>query len=319
MTASSSSVAAEPPPATRGNPEGAPRPSPAPAATVATAVPVPHDEEAVHNVYRLAAAPNIISGGVPIGDAGFDELKKMGVRTIISVDGAKPDVDRAAARGMRYIHIPITYAEVPAEQNAEIARAIRDLESQGPIFIHCHHGKHRSPSATAAAAVALGLITPEQGVAFMKTCGTAPSYSGLYASVEAGRPLSKTELDAAPADFPSVRMPSGMVAAMVEVDHAFEHLGDIRAAGWTTPKDSPDLVPAAEAGRLADHLRFSGEDPRATALGEEYADLLRRAIAIASQLERDLGRGAPKERLESAYKLIQASCKDCHVKFRDRR
>ena len=50
-----------------------------------------------------------VSGSVPEGDAGFDTLAAMGVKTIISVDGAVPEVERATVRGMRYIHLPIGY------------------------------------------------------------------------------------------------------------------------------------------------------------------------------------------------------------------
>lgn len=273
-----------------------------------------HTDHALHNVHKLG---DLISGGVPVGDPAFDELKAMGVKTIISVDGATPDIARAQARGIRYVHIPITYSEVPEKQQLEIARAIRDLN--GPVFIHCHHGKHRSPAATAAAAVALGLATSEEGIAFMKTAGTSPSYTGLYQCVAQATAVSATAISGASGAFPEVQRPTGMVAAMVEVEVVYENLGAIRAAGWVTPKDHPDLVPAAEAGRLADQLRFSGEDPRSTAKGDDYAVKLANAIATASALEEGIIKGEPKDQLEGKWKLVAASCKDCHAAYRDQR
>jgi protein tyrosine phosphatase (PTP) superfamily phosphohydrolase (DUF442 family) len=257
----------------------------------------------------------MISGAVPEGAPAFDELQTMGVKTIISVDGATPDVEAAKARGMRYVHIPITYAEVSEEQKLEIARAVRDLP--GPIYVHCHHGKHRSPAASAAVAVALGEVSPEEAVAFMKKAGTAPTYTGLYACVASAVVVSAAALNAAPASFPAVRMPQGMTGAMVEVDHAYENLGHIRAAEWTTPKDHPDLVPAAEAGRLADHMRFSGDDPRAKALGDDFNRRLVAATASATALEEAIVAKSPKEHLEARWKLVVASCKDCHATYRD--
>lgn len=273
-----------------------------------------HAEHALHNVHALG---DLISGAVPEGDPAFDELKAMGVKTIISVDGATPDVARAAARGMRYVHIPITYSDVPEKQQLEIARAIRDLP--GPVYIHCHHGKHRSPAATAAAAVALGLATPEAAVAFMKKAGTAPNYAGLYQCVAEATVVSASALSAASNEFPAVQKPEGMVAAMVEVDVAYEHLQDIRAAGWVTPRDHPDLVPAAEAGRLADQMRFSGEDPRSLAKGPDYAKMLADAVEVASALEAGIVRGESKDQLEARWKLVAASCKECHAVYRDTR
>jgi hypothetical protein len=216
---------------------------------------------------------------------------------------------------MRYVHIPVTYAEVSPEQRAEIARAVRDLA--GPVYIHCHHGKHRGPAAAASAAVALGYFTPAQGVAFMKTAGTAESYPGLYACVATARPATAEQLDAASAEFPSNRRAHGLVAAMVEVDAAFEHLEGIRAAGWTVPADQPDLVPAAEAGRLADNLRYGGEDPRAQALGTDFMERLNEAIRAATALESGLVSGASGERLETGFGLVQGSCRGCHARYRD--
>lgn len=273
------------------------------------------ENHALHNVYRLG--DKIISGAVPDGPAAFDELKAMGVKTIISVDGATPDVKSAGDRGIRYVHIPVTYAEVSESQRLEIARAVKDLP--GPIYIHCHHGKHRSPAAAAAAAVALGIATPEDGVTFMKTAGTASSYAGLYQCVAEATVASATALASAPTDFPSIHRAQGIVASMVEADEAYEHLGYIKAAGWKTPGDHPDLVPAAEAGRLADSLRIGGEDPKARAHGEDFNARLAQAIANASALEEGIVRSAPTEELEGHWKLVVASCKDCHAEYRDKR
>lgn len=273
----------------------------------------PAASHALHNVHHIGS--KVISGAVPESEAAFDELRSMGVRTIISVDGASPDVERAAARGIRYVHIPITYAEATREQQLELARAVRDLP--GPIYVHCHHGKHRSPAAAAAIAVTLGEVTPEEGVAFMKAAGTAPNYTGLYACVAHAVVASVAALDGAPADFPAVCKPEGITGAMVQIDEAFEHLGQIRAAGWTTPADHPDLVPAAEAGRLADQLRFGGEDVRAQRLGDEFRRRLAESIGAATALEDGLTSHASAEQLERRWKLVAVSCKECHAAYRD--
>lgn len=272
------------------------------------------DHGPLHNVHRLV--PGVISGAQPEGPAAFDALKAMGVRTIVSVDGATPAVDLAASRGMRYVHIPTTYAEVTDAQRLELARVLRELP--GPVYVHCHHGKHRGPAAVAAAAVTLGMMTPEQGEAFMRRAGTAESYAGLYACVREATAATAEELAAAPGEFPAVRKPRGIVAAMVEVDLAYEHLGAIRAAGWKVPADHPDLVPAAEAGRLADHLRYSGEDGAVKSLGADFERRLRASIERATALEGALAAGgAGPERLEALWKPVAASCKECHAAHRD--
>lgn len=292
--------------------------SAAPATPTATAPKIPppaaHDEHVLHNIHKID--DTLISGAAPEGDAAFDELRAMGVKTIISVDGATPDVARAEARGIRYVHIPITYAEVSDEQRLHLARAVRDLP--GPVFIHCHHGKHRSPAATAAVAITLNRITPEQGTAFLKTAGTAPNYTGLYSCVAAATPVASSTLDGVPADYPAISRPDGIVAAMVEIDVAFEQLGEIRAAGWKPPTHHPDLVPAAEAGRLVDLLRVSHNDPRMAPHGDAFVKMLDKAVGIASAMEEAIVANAPEADLDGHYKLVQASCKECHAAYRDK-
>src|SRR5215475_14398645 len=68
----------------------------------------------LHNVYRLTE--KLLSGSSPEGDEGFASLQRLGVKTIISVDGMRPDLERAHRFGMRYVHLPIGYDGVPKEQ-----------------------------------------------------------------------------------------------------------------------------------------------------------------------------------------------------------
>ncbi|HEX5033790.1 MAG TPA: hypothetical protein VFW62_04865, partial [bacterium] len=77
------------------------------------------------NVVRVHS--KVISGGLPEGDAGFKELQDLGVKTVISVDGARPDVDLAKKYGLRYVHLPHGYDGIPQSRLEELAKAVRDL------------------------------------------------------------------------------------------------------------------------------------------------------------------------------------------------
>jgi hypothetical protein len=79
------------------------------------------DTPGLYNVLRITN--KLLSGSVPEGDVGFQTLQKLGVKTIITVDGAKPAVERAKKFGMRYVHLPIGYDGVPAEQGLRLAKA----------------------------------------------------------------------------------------------------------------------------------------------------------------------------------------------------
>ena len=103
------------------------------------------DPPGVHNFYLLGT--NVYSGSTPEGDAGFKALAELGVKTIISVDGAQPDVIRAKKFGIRYVHLPHGYSGISTNLQHQLAKAASELD--GPYYVHCHHGKHRGPTAAA--------------------------------------------------------------------------------------------------------------------------------------------------------------------------
>lgn len=274
----------------------------------------PRNTPALHNLVQVT--PKLVSGALPEGDAAFDELKAMGITTIISVDGAAPDVKAAESRGMRYVHIPLRYEGYTREQQLELARAVRDLP--GPIYMHCHHGKHRSPAAAASAAVLLGELTADEGVAVMKAAGTAPTYKGLYQCVATAMVADISAIESAPAEFVPVAKVSGLVEAMVEADHAFDHLKLIKESAWSAPADHPDLVPVAEAGRLADALRIASEDHTGNPRAREFEGALVQASKDVEALEALLANGAGDVKArDEVFARIGADCKACHVKYRD--
>ncbi|MDX2132838.1 MAG: hypothetical protein SFY69_12380 [Planctomycetota bacterium] len=289
----------------------------------------PRDYAGLHNV--VAYHEGYYSGSVPEGDAGFESLRAMGVRTIISVDGAEPEVERARAKGLRYIHLPIGYDGFEEDRKRELARATRDALREGPVYVHCHHGKHRSAGAAGAAAVSLGWATPEEMVARMRVSGTAPEYKGLYFCVSSADVIPEAEIDLIDPNFPEVSPPPSFVRGMVEIDTVFEHLKAIEKAGWRAPTNHPDLVPAAEAGRLADLFRVLAADPESTKHGAEFVAWMqadsRRAMRVEDMLakvtaSRAGGRPAPVgaeagAAISAEFKFIAASCRDCHQRYRD--
>lgn len=273
---------------------------------------------------HLPGLPNVVaygegywSGGVPEGDAGFDTLAALGVKTIISVDGAAPDVDAARARGIRYIHLPIGYDGFGETRRLELARASRDALADGPVYIHCHHGKHRSAGAAATVAVSLGWSSREAAEERMKVSGTSPSYQGLYRCAAAATPVADATLDLVPAEFPEVSRPRGMVAAMVEIEHGFDHLRAIEAAGWGVPGDHPDLVPAAEAGALADALRLMINHPDSAVYSADFAADMEAAWRCAAGVEELIVAGAEAGVISAELELLGATCKSCHAAHRD--
>ncbi len=254
----------------------------------AASLPSPVDFPGIHNL--VAFHDGFVSGSAPEGDAGLDSLAKLGFKTVISVDGAIPDVEGARKRGLRYVHLPIGYDGFDDARKAELVRAVRDLPK--PIYIHCHHGKHRSAGAAGTIGVSLGWMSNAAAAERMKVSQTAESYKGLWACTAKAAPMMAAAIDAARADFPEITKPDSMVAAMVVIDEAFDRLKLVEKNGWKVPADHPDLAPAADAGKLADLLRLLVDDASLKLLDDagskDFAALLVDGAAKASTLEEAL-------------------------------
>ncbi len=299
--------------------ETPPRQPPAAAAPVTPdlgSVPRPVTSRAIENLYRLGEG--LYSGGEPRGEAAFAELAALGVKTLVSVDGAAPDVETARRFGLRYVHLPLGYQGYPEAACLRLARAV--IELPGPVFVHCHHGKHRGPAAAAIMAITRWGWTPDQAERWLQTAGTSTNYAGLYATVRRWRPPAPETMARVPGDFPEVARTPDLVQAMVDVDRAWEHLQAIAAAGYRPPSDQPDLVPAREAERLAERLAEARRFPEVAGAGADLTERFLRAEREARELARLL-RGEPlpaTEVLSRQFQVIGRSCTDCHRAFRDR-
>ena len=259
--------------------------------------PTPVSAGGLHNVFRLT--DDLYSGSSPEGDAGFASLHDLGIRTVITVDGATPEWRKAAKHGLRYVHLPIGYDGIPADTGRRIARAVRDLP--GPVYVHCHHGKHRGPAAAMCALLALEpTFTPAQAEAWLAVAGTDPKYRGLIELPRTFRRPTRAELDATPADFPKTAKVPNLTRLMVEVDERWEALQRARSEG--------DL--AHEAVLLAELYREAARLPESNVKGDAFLAVMREAESAAEELHRANGSGA-------AFQRSQMLCAKCHAKWRD--
>jgi protein tyrosine phosphatase (PTP) superfamily phosphohydrolase (DUF442 family) len=266
--------------------------------------------------------PKVISGGLPEGEEAFAELEALGIKTVISVDGMCPDVELAQKHGMRYVHLPHGYDGIPDDRVKQLAKAVRELE--GPIYIHCHHGKHRSPTAASVACVAAGLVPESQSVAILELAGTSPKYRGLYQSAREAKPLEASLLEELEAEFPEQAQLPVIAEAMVALEHTYGNMKSIELAGWRSPTDHPDLHPAHEALLLREHYTEMLRTDEVKQQPEEYRQLLHDSEEAAQQME-DLLRQwqtasadrSPPAELAQLTARISNNCATCHEKFRD--
>ena len=278
-----------------------------------------HDDAHLPNVFKVH--DRVFSGGQPDGDDAFRTLASLGVKTVISVDGAKPDVALAGKHGLRYVHLPHGYDGVPEDRAEELAKAVREFD--GPVYIHCHHGKHRSPAAAAVACVSAGLIAPASALAILKAAGTNKNYRGLYSSAEDARPIDPQLLDALEVDFPEVAELPPLAEAMVNIEVRYDHLMQLAANGWQPLANHPDLAPPHEALLLREHFtellrteevrRQPADFRRLLAEGKGRAEALEDELAEwdAAKPDRNLGQLTP------AFEAVNQNCTACHTQFRD--
>ena len=81
----------------------------------------------------------------------FDELKRLGIKTIVdlrqdSIDGAS---EQARKAGLQYVNIPLTTKRPATEdQTARFLNLVND-PANWPLFVHCKGGRHRTGEMTA--------------------------------------------------------------------------------------------------------------------------------------------------------------------------
>src|SRR5262245_15385271 len=112
-----------------------------PRATVAAPI------EGVSRFYEVHTG--FYRGGQPTPE-GFEQLKAMGVRTIINlrVDGSENRI--VESLGMKYVHIPIPmpliqrpWQRIPDASIKQFMDIVQD-PSNHPIFVHCRRGADRT-------------------------------------------------------------------------------------------------------------------------------------------------------------------------------
>jgi protein tyrosine phosphatase (PTP) superfamily phosphohydrolase (DUF442 family) len=267
----------------------------------------------LHNLHRVT--PSILGGSAPASEAAFAELAALGVKTIVSVDGARPDVAAARRHGLRYVHLPIGYDGISPARVAELIAAAK--RSEGPVYVHCHHGRHRGPAAMVVMCAATAGWAPDQRRAFLEQAGTGREYAGLYASV-ANLRVPEAGTIAGVGELPEVAKTSSTVGSMVAIEEHLERLKSSRTTGFQFVPGHPDLSVPHEAVLLWEQFRERVRSPDSVSRGAAYQESLSEAERLASVLKSSLAdpdvKAGDRER---ALQQVEASCVACHRAHRN--
>jgi protein tyrosine phosphatase (PTP) superfamily phosphohydrolase (DUF442 family) len=249
---------------------------------------------------------DLFAGAQPQGDEAFEALAALGVKTIVSVDGARPDTEAAARHGMAYIHLPFGYDGIPRQRMIELAGLPE--HARGPFYIHCHHGKHRGPAAAAIVCLATGLWDKDQAVAWLHQARTSPDYAGLYEAVNQWTPPTAEEKSRPPVYPETTRVPD-LVERMVAIDTL-----------WDKLKTAPPAASEASAGNavlLREEFRESLRLVEEPARPPGYQAGMREAEAAAEALHDWLKQPGSAREWEARVQRVATSCKDCHRAYRN--
>lgn len=262
----------------------------------------------------------VISGGQPEGAAGFAVLRELGVQTVVSVDGVRPEVETARRFGLKYVHLPHGYDGIQEDRANSLAAAIQQLP--GRIYVHCHRGKHRSPAAAAIALIGTGHLSTVGARQLLATAGTSPEYQGLWQSVDSASVISE-HLRNKPRAFPEFVDPAPLVEVMGRMELILERLEVQADVVWQADLHDPEATAIHEALLLKEHfnelLRLEGIRARPQKFLSQMETSQRQSHRLHQLLKSDEP-PCSRERLERAAALLKAirqDCRSCHQQFRD--
>jgi len=97
------------------------------------------------NLYQVSET--LYRGAQPSA-AGFRALRKMGVKTVVSLRQYHSDEKLLSGTGLNYFNIPISASDPQKTDFQKFLDIAIDPQMQ-PVFVHCQHGADRTGTAVA--------------------------------------------------------------------------------------------------------------------------------------------------------------------------
>lgn len=112
---------------------------------------------------------NLYRGAQPTAE-GFKALKKMGVKTVVSLRAGDSDKKLIGATGLAYENIPCRVWRIKDENVAKFLKIATDT-ARHPVFLHCEHGSDRTGIMCAAYRIVIQGWTKDDAIKEMKEGG----------------------------------------------------------------------------------------------------------------------------------------------------
>ncbi|MCC6124509.1 MAG: dual specificity protein phosphatase family protein [Pirellulales bacterium] len=96
-------------------------------------------------------------------ETGYEELAKMGIKTVICLRETDPDREAIKRVKLECIHIPVKTWNPTKDQVVQFLKAATDKRKQ-PIYVHCRHGSDRTGTMCAIYRVAVESWSKEDAI-----------------------------------------------------------------------------------------------------------------------------------------------------------
>ncbi|MBN1809337.1 MAG: tyrosine-protein phosphatase [Planctomycetes bacterium] len=128
---------------------------------------VPMEGPGLGNFYKVSE--DLYRGEQPTAE-GIRTLKKMGIKTVVSLRSAHSDRDEIGDTDIGYVHVRCTAGDPDDAEVLEVLKALTD-KSGAPYFIHCQHGADRTGMMVAVYRMAVEGWSNEDALAEMTEGG----------------------------------------------------------------------------------------------------------------------------------------------------
>jgi tyrosine-protein phosphatase SIW14 len=114
------------------------KPAPAPPLS-----PLAQPVNTIPGLENFAKVSDALYRGAQPEREGFEQLKKMGIKTVINLRDNHSDRLKLRGLGFRYVHIPCEASDPDLANVIAFLKVVTDPAYQ-PVFVHCQHGSDRT-------------------------------------------------------------------------------------------------------------------------------------------------------------------------------
>ncbi|WP_296223900.1 dual specificity protein phosphatase family protein [Ralstonia sp. UBA689] len=98
-------------------------------------------DTAVNNLHRITPS---LYRSAQLSKDDVPQLQKLGIKKVISFRAFHSDSEVLAGSGITMQRIPINTWNIRDEDMVSALKALREIEHDGPVLIHCQHGADRT-------------------------------------------------------------------------------------------------------------------------------------------------------------------------------